>query len=380
MNLIEFPFATLSRQPAMGSIKCKRWLTAPTGRRYQQSWVVQGGSESGLPTEFDERVYVALMAITHRHGFADRKVPFSVYQLLKIMGESTDNRHYGSVERSLERLMRASIMAEGAFWDKEKREVVGMLSGFHLIDRFWLAYKERDRRVVEKEGTRGYVVWGEELWRSFQVGYLKQMDLGVFFSLATPVARRLYRFLNKKLYRCGRYEIDIFQLAEQLGMARYHYPTKVLEKLKPGVQELKATGLLASVSIVKVKGYTRIRFIKGRLRVSVRIIDAPRHKDATVPPRQWRDEVARERGLSDEQRKLWEGVLAQVEGKTSRATFGTWVARTQLLELGGDTALIGLPNEYAKTLIDSRMRDDMQTALGAALDRRILLRFRVLRR
>ena len=136
MNLIEFPFATLSRQPAMGSIKCKRWLTAPTGRRYQQTWIVQGGSESGLPTEFDERIYVALMAVTQGHGFAHRKVPSSVYRLLKIMGESTDNRHYHSVERSLERLMRASIVAEGAFWDHEKRELVGMISGFHLIDRF----------------------------------------------------------------------------------------------------------------------------------------------------------------------------------------------------------------------------------------------------
>jgi len=378
MNLIEFPFATLSRQPAMGSIKCKRWLTAPTGRRYQQSWIVQGGSESGLPTEFDERIYVALMAVTQAHGFADRKVPFSVYRLLKIMGESTDNRHYHSVERSLERLMRASIVAEGAFWDHEKKELVGMISGFHLIDRFWLAYKEKDRRVVEREGTPGYIVWGEELWRSFRAGYLKELNLELFFSLASPVARRLYRFLSKKLHRRGQYEIDVFQLAEQLGMAHYRYPAKVLEKLRPGVQELKGRGLLAGASVVKVKGYTRLRFIKSRPRVPTRGTPEPKHKDAAVPPCEWREQVAIAHGVSEEQRRLWDRVLAHVEKKTSQAIFSTWVARTQLLELQGDTAVIGLPNEYAKTMMEGRMRESMQNALKDEMGRGVTLQFRAL--
>jgi plasmid replication initiation protein len=240
MNLVEFPFATLSRRPMLGSIKCQRWISDPTGARHPQRWAVQGGSESGLPTEFDERVYVALMAVTKQRGFADRKVPFSVYQLLKIMGESTDSKHYRSVERSLERLLRASIVAEGAFWDAQKKELVHLVNGFHLIERYWLAYKEQEEAVIEAEGAQAYIVWGEELWRSFQSGYLKQLNLALFFSLQTPVARRLYRFLDKKLHRSPRFEIDIFQLSQQLGMAWYRYPAKVKEKLQPGIDELIA--------------------------------------------------------------------------------------------------------------------------------------------
>ena len=221
-------------------------------------------------------------------------------------------------------------------------------------------------------------MWGEELWRSFRAGYLKELDLGMFFSLTSPVARRLYRFLSKKLQRRERYEIDIFQLAEQLGMAHYRYPAKVLEKLKPGVQELKARGLLAGASLVKVRGYTRLRFIKGRPRVPTRVIPEPKHRDAAMPPRQWRDEVARERGISEEQGKLWDRVLARVEGKTSQATFNTWLARTQLLRLQGDKAVIGLPNEYAKTMMEGRMRDEIGDALKDETGRGGVLRFRVL--
>jgi len=207
---------------------------------------------------------------------------------------------------------------------------------------------------------------------------LKELNLELFFSLASPVARRLYRFLSKKLHRRGQYEIDIFQLAEQLGMARYRYPAKVLEKLRPGVEELKGRGLLAGASIVKVKGYTRLRFIKGRPVVPTHVISEPKHKDATVPPRKWREQVAIAHGISEEQRGLWDRVLAQVEKSTSQAIFSTWVARTQLLELQGGTAVIGLPNEYAKTMMEGRMRESMQDALEDGLGRRVTLQFRVL--
>jgi hypothetical protein len=64
MNLVEFPFATLSRRPSLGSLTCVRWISDGQGGRRRQSWSVQGGSASGLPPEFDERVYVALLALT----------------------------------------------------------------------------------------------------------------------------------------------------------------------------------------------------------------------------------------------------------------------------------------------------------------------------
>ena len=70
MNLVEFPFATLSCRPSMGSITCQRWIKGLGGKSHRQRRVVQGGSASGLPTEFDERVYVALMGITREQGFA----------------------------------------------------------------------------------------------------------------------------------------------------------------------------------------------------------------------------------------------------------------------------------------------------------------------
>ena len=49
MNLVEFPFATLSRRATLGSIRCERWITDPQGQRHRQLWTVQGGAPQGCP-------------------------------------------------------------------------------------------------------------------------------------------------------------------------------------------------------------------------------------------------------------------------------------------------------------------------------------------
>src|SRR5947199_393805 len=83
MNLAEFPFASLrNRGDSRKAIVYEGWVEDKDGTRYQQRWIVRGDSEVGLPNEFDERVYVALMKVTKDQSFADRKVSFSVYRLL----------------------------------------------------------------------------------------------------------------------------------------------------------------------------------------------------------------------------------------------------------------------------------------------------------
>ena len=122
MNLAEFPFALLTRQQGeRDSFTYEGWITDKSGARHRQRWTVRGAGGLGLPTEYDERVVVALMAISAQQGFAERKVTFSLYQLLQIMGVSRSQRAYESVERSLERLIGVTIYAEGAFWDNGER-------------------------------------------------------------------------------------------------------------------------------------------------------------------------------------------------------------------------------------------------------------------
>jgi len=264
MNLSEFPFASLhNRTDDKDAIVYEGSIVDESGDRQSQKWVVRGLSGIGVPTEFDERVYVALMAVTASQDFADRKIAFSIYQLLKIMQIGISTRAYRDVEHSLDRLVGVTFKSEGAFWDHARQERLHTTKAFHLIEEYWLAYREKDDRIREEEAVPAYVVWSRDIWNSFQAGYIKSLDKDFFFSLETAVARRLYRFLDKRMRYQDTYEIDIFDLTDRLAMARYEKPTWARRKLQPALDELIERGFLVQADTVRVKGYTRVRFVKA---------------------------------------------------------------------------------------------------------------------
>ncbi len=268
MNLAEFPFALLRpQQGEEDSFTYEGSILDKNGNRQRQRWTVRGAGGLGLPTEYDERIVIALMAISAEQGFETRKVPFSVYQVLKVMGITRSQRAYEAVQRSLDRLVGVTIYAEGAFWDNGEKEWLTLKAGFHIIEKFWLAYLEKDEKVREKEGVPGYFIWSEDIWKSIEDGYIKYLDLDFYFDLNLPLARRLYRFLDKRMAYQTEYEIDIFELAKRLGMARYDYPSEVLRKLRPGLDELIEKGFLLRAEPVKVGRYTRVHFerVAGQL-------------------------------------------------------------------------------------------------------------------
>lgn len=284
MNLAEFPFASLTRQQGdRDSFTYEGWITDKEGKRHRQRWTVRGAGGLGLPTEYDERVVVALMAVSAQQGFAERKVPFSVYQILQVMGTPRSKRAYEAVQRSLERLVGVTIYAEGAFWDNGEKGWIKLKSGFHIMEKYWLAYLEEDEQVRAAEGVPGYFVWSEDLWKSIQDGYLKHLDLDFYFDLDSPLARRLYRFLDKRMAYQSTYEIDIFDLAGRLGMARYSYPSKVMEKLQPALDELVARGFLLRAEVVKVRKYTRLHFERPMLPAVVEPVPVTRSSGTDDP-------------------------------------------------------------------------------------------------
>lgn len=265
MNLAEFPFAMLrNTSDHRNEIVYEGWQTHRDGSRYQQRWVVQGGSSVGLPTELDERVYVALLGISYNQGLTSKKIGFSIYQILKILDLPTSQQQYAVIEKSLDRLTAVTFKSQNAFFDNRDgaKKRVTTVKAFHLIESYWLRYMEADDHVRDGEGVPAYVVWSEELWNSLKSGYIKNLDLHFFRSLTTPISRRLYRFLDKRMQYQTEYEIDIFELSARLAMVRYKYPSRVYGKLKPALDELIAQGFLVSAELCKVGKYTRVQFVR----------------------------------------------------------------------------------------------------------------------
>ena len=109
MNLAEFPLSLLADRagPDQRSL-CFEDSIWDEGRkeRVARKLTVTASAEHGLPTALDDEVLLGLVQLSRQRNFEDRKVPFTRYQLIELLGWSRDGRSYGRLEESLHRLGR----------------------------------------------------------------------------------------------------------------------------------------------------------------------------------------------------------------------------------------------------------------------------------
>jgi hypothetical protein len=143
--------------------------------------------------------------------------------------------------------------------------------------------QSQDTPSDDHASITGYIVWGERIWDSFQAGYIKNLDVEFYYALENTLARRLYRFLDKRMHYQDSYQIDIFDLAARMGMKPYPYASHLARKLKPAFDELQSRGFLARVEAsVDLAGEN----INGsRYLTTSSQNDTEGHRDAKTPAR-----------------------------------------------------------------------------------------------
>jgi hypothetical protein len=172
-------------------------------------------------------------------------------------------------------------MYENAWWDNAAKSWVD--ENFHVLDNVTLYDRER-RRGGKGAGKRASgkrsapegepqalssFRWNEVIFRSFQSGNLKQLDLDFYLKLRLPTTKRLFRFLDKRFYRRDRLEFDLRTLAcEHVGLSRSYAPTELKRRLKPALEELEQLGFLEPLSIEEryvwvSRGLWRVLLIRG---------------------------------------------------------------------------------------------------------------------
>jgi len=141
------------------------------------------------------------------NDFSSQEVSFSRYEILRLFGSADESRNYEQVATSLRRWKGLSIFSDRAFYDHEQRSWVNR--DFGVFDNLVIYRREVIQGKAAPSCSR--FVWNEVLFRSFQSGYLKQLDWNLYCQLTSPVAKRLYRFLDKRFYHSSRVEIDLLE-------------------------------------------------------------------------------------------------------------------------------------------------------------------------
>ncbi len=264
MNLAEFPLAVLSTR-VNHNIKTLEFTDthrAPSGELVERRWIITGADKFGLPTSTDDDVVLGLMRLSMSKGFRERKVYFTRYELLKTLRWSTEGRSYQRLIKSLDRLSGVRIRSSNSFYDNSSKAY--QTCNFGIID----AYEINDGRKHpggEGELPKSYFIWSERIFDSFKAGYIKKLNLDLYFQLNSAVARRLYRYLDKHFYYKSSIERVLMPFAfEKVGLSRsYKYVSSIKQQLEPGLEELKNVGFLRGYEFTGRGSAAKIRFFAG---------------------------------------------------------------------------------------------------------------------
>ncbi len=246
MNLAEFPLTLLSTRsdPKIKTLEFKDQIRTKTGEAINREWTITGADKFGLPTASDDEVLIGLLKLSVDQGFEDRKVYFTRYELLKALQWTTEGRSYKRLMNALDRLSGVRIKATNAFFDNSSK--THSTVNFGIID----AYEINDGRDTMGQERASFFLWSEVLFKSFQVGYIKKLDLTFYLALESAISKRLFRYLDKHFWYKSRIVMKVFTLAhEKLGISRnYRYLSSIRQQIDPALDELVKAGFLENYS------------------------------------------------------------------------------------------------------------------------------------
>lgn len=243
LNLAEFPLSLISKRSEDDAkvlvFEDQIWDSG-SKKLVTRKVTISGSADCGLPNAADEEVLLALIQITKLQGFRNKKVFFSRYQLLQILGWEDNGYYYNRIVSALNTWLGVNVKWHNAWRDYTKKTSWGD-KGIVLIQAFEL--KKRDNSDSES-----YITWADHLFESFQAGNLKGLDFGLYRALRDSIAKRMFRFLDKRFYNREMLTFDLATFAyEKIGMKRTYALNNVKQKFKPAIEELVAVGFLKAL-------------------------------------------------------------------------------------------------------------------------------------
>lgn len=273
LNFAEFPLASLSSSLPKNQKTLEftdEIFDKAANKRIQRKLTITASDKYGLPTAADDEVILGLIQLSSRSDFADRRVYFTRYDLLKLLDWEDTGRNYQRLEKSLNRWLGVTLYYEKAWWSKEEQSWVN--EGFHILDHVQILDQDRQRRSAKKntaEAGKSSFVWNEIVFNSFKAGYLKQLDFEFFKELQTSVSKRIYRFLDKRFYHRPRLEFDLRTFScEHIGLAKGYHSGELKRALRPAIKELEERGFLTPMSpeerfVQRARGEWTIVFVRA---------------------------------------------------------------------------------------------------------------------
>ncbi|HZK78337.1 MAG TPA: replication initiator protein A [Gemmatimonadaceae bacterium] len=222
-------------------------------------WRVLPSPGDRLPGTFDQDVYVEILHRYAEAGFpSDGTVTFTLHSFLRSIGRRVDGRTYEQLRSALNRLERTMLESSGVYLPARK--------GVPLDGQFTILTSvaiERRRLADREQFTLFPVLTASEpgdarvtispiLRENIAAGCTVTLSSPHYQSLASPVARRLYRLLEvARELGTVTWRVPLDELAQQLPLAQ-RYPSHLQRVLQPAHEMLLAAGLVRNASFRQI--------------------------------------------------------------------------------------------------------------------------------
>nr|WP_261341188.1 replication initiation protein [Fimbriiglobus ruber] len=206
-----------------------------------------------MPNPIDEDVLLALIQLTRKNGFENRRVNFSLYEVVKLLGWDDGSKSYTRVIVSLLRWKAVLLTYHESWRDNSERRWLSRT--FNMLDEVSIYTSPGRRSKADSNGQSqlpfSSFAWSEVVFKSFQDGYLKNLNFPVYKALGSRIAKRMYRFLDKCFGRLKGPSVS-FDLRDfacgHIGLIGDYEPWKLKQVLAPAIRELEETGIIAPLS------------------------------------------------------------------------------------------------------------------------------------
>jgi hypothetical protein len=199
--------------------------------------------EYGMPGPVDQDVYLAVLQLLQQRGGMpeDGELGFSLYELRKILGWSDDSGGaYREIREALLRIATTSMQSRNAFYSAQERRRI--VDTFNLWSVHFAEHEVRGHTVRERHVLKFHPIF----IRNYMAQYLKGIDSDFYWSLRSPVSKRLYRLVDLQRAGALSWETDLFGVRDQIPLD-YDYPSQIKRALHKAHDELLQRRFLSGV-------------------------------------------------------------------------------------------------------------------------------------
>ena len=257
-NLEEFPlFELKARRRGVQARVFEKVISGEGGISLNQVWKVLPSGEYGMPGPVDQDVYLAVLQLLQQRGGMpeDGELSFSLYELRKILGWSDDSGGaYKEIRDALLRIATTSMQSRNAFYSAEEQRRI--VDTFNIWSVHFAEHEVKGQTVRERHVLKFHPIF----IRNYMAQYLKGIDSEFYWSLRSPISKRLYRLVD--LQRAGglSWATDLFGVRDQIPLD-YNYPSQIKRALQKAHDELLHRDFLSGV---EYEGKTEVTYKVSR--------------------------------------------------------------------------------------------------------------------